>query len=393
MRNLFKKLFYHWAYLDFTGTNKKEDTYFYRFSQEIGQSNLRMMRNMSTFMLIISLFVIASTFTYFAETSLRKIYIVIILLELVLLCVIQWLLQKEFPARICTVLTAAHLFHMLLLGGYIGVFYCQKETALVFLVVLTISSMIYSLPTMLTMGITTICTIATVIASYYFKESYWFESDVLNGIAVLIFSFMFGWRINCIRAEEAFARANVLRLNNELKKISITDPLTGLRNHRSFQDSYYEMFHRARAQALPLGVIMMDLDHFKSFNDHYGHVAGDDCLSSVGSAIAASVPKEAVVCRYGGEEFIVLLNEKLCYQGEAIGEAIRTTVAALGIPHTFTGLEAQVVTLSLGMYVGTPSNNEQPMNFVERADKAMYQSKEHGRNRLTVVYEDSMDTT
>lgn len=217
MKNKFKKLFYGWAYLDCTGTNKKEDTYFYRFSREIGQNNLRMMQSMSNFMLIISLFVIASTFTYFGEESLRKIYIVIVFLELVLLTVIRRFLQKDVSTKVCTALTTAHLFHMLIIGGYIGVFYCREETAIIFVVVLTISSMIFTLPTMLTVSIATICTFATIVASYYVKERYWFESDVLNGVAVLIFSFMFGWRVNRIRANEAFAQANVLRLNKELK--------------------------------------------------------------------------------------------------------------------------------------------------------------------------------
>ncbi|MEG1801694.1 MAG: diguanylate cyclase, partial [Oscillospiraceae bacterium] len=172
----------------------------------------------------------------------------------------------------------------------------------------------------------------------------------------------------------------------ELKKISITDQLTGLYNHRSFQENYYEMYRKASSGGLPMGVIMMDLDKFKFFNDRYGHVAGDDCLRRVASAIAASVPEGAIVCRYGGEEFIALLNEDLCYKAADIGEDIRRAVAALKIPHVCATLETKVVTLSLGAYVGVPGKNEQPMSFVERADTAMYQSKEAGRNRLTVTF-------
>ncbi|MEG0429730.1 MAG: diguanylate cyclase, partial [Hydrogenoanaerobacterium sp.] len=265
-------------------------------------------------------------------------------------------------------------------------FYCKNETALLFAVVLTISSMIFTLPTMLTMSVSTLCTVLVIVASYYVKDSYWFESDTLNGISVLLFSFMFGWQVNEIRAEEAFARADSQRLNGELKKISITDPLTGLYNHRSFQDNYYEMFRRASTGGLPMGVIMMDLDKFKSFNDKYGHVAGDDCLRRVAAAIAASVPAGVIVCRYGGEEFIALLNEELCYKAADIGEDIRRAVAALKIPHICVSLEAKVVTLSLGAYVGVTVKNEEPMSFVDRADKAMYQSKVAGRNRLTVTF-------
>ncbi|MEF9853978.1 MAG: hypothetical protein RR787_08375, partial [Hydrogenoanaerobacterium sp.] len=153
MKEKLKKLFYRLAYLDLTGDCKKEDTYFYRFAHEIGQSNLRTMQSMSVFMLIISIFVIASSFTYFGEKYLLRIYIPIAILEIALLFLIHWLLQKDFSSKACTVLTTAHLLHMLIISGYIGVFYCKDETALLFAVVLTISSMIFTLPTMITMSI------------------------------------------------------------------------------------------------------------------------------------------------------------------------------------------------------------------------------------------------
>ncbi|MEG2639832.1 MAG: diguanylate cyclase, partial [Clostridiales bacterium] len=237
--------------------------------------------------------------TYFGAKYLFKIYIPVSILEIALLFLIQWLLKKDFSPKVCTVATSLHLLHMLAISGYISVFYCQNETALLFVVVLTISSMIFTLPTMITMSISTFCTAWVIIASYFVKDSYWFESDTLNGISVLLFSFMFGWRINRIRSEEAFARADAQRLNGELKKMSITDQLTGLYNHRSFQENYYEMYRRASTEGLPLGVIMMDLDKFKTFNDKYGHVSGDDCLHRVAGAIAASAPPGAIVCRYG----------------------------------------------------------------------------------------------
>lgn len=272
MRQRLEKLFYRWAYLDILGTCKKEDTYFYRFSQQIGRSNLLMMRSMSIFMLIISLFVIASTFTYLETESLRRVYVPIVIFEIALLCLIQMLSKKTFSSKTYTIFTALHLFHMLTIGSYIGVVYCYNETALIFVVVLTISSVIFTLPTMVSMGVATVSTIIMIIASYYIKERYWFESDTLNGISVLFFSVLFGFKINEIRA------------------------------------------------------------------------------------------------------------------AEDIGEKIRSAVMALGIPHVYSALGTNVVTLSLGAYVGVPMKDEQPMDFVEQADKAMYQSKEEGRNRLTVMF-------
>ncbi|MEG1084660.1 MAG: diguanylate cyclase [Hydrogenoanaerobacterium sp.] len=386
MKEKLKKLFYRLTYLDLKGTCKKEDTYFYRFSREIGRGNLRTMQSMSVFMLIISIFIIAFSFTAFGAVNLRKVYSLIIIIEIALLGLTRWAVKKDISDRACTVLATAYLLHMLFISGYIGVYYCKNETALFFAVVLTISSIVFTLPPILNMSVSTLCTAIVIMASYYVKDNYWFESDALNGVSVLLFSFMFGWQVNRVRAEEAFARADVQRLNGELKKISITDQLTGLYNHRSFQENYYEMYRRASTEGLPLGVIMMDLDKFKTFNDRYGHVSGDDCLHRVAGAIAASAPPGAIVCRYGGEEFIALLNEDLCYKAADIGENIRRAVVALEIPHVHAGSKLNVVTLSLGAYVGVPSKNEPPMDFVAQADKAMYQSKEAGRNRSTVTF-------
>lgn len=388
LNSKFKKLFFRLVYLDFSGNCIKEDSYFFRFSKKIGQSNLLMMRSMSAFMLVIGLFVIASTFTYFGESNLRRVYIPIILFEIGMLVLLRCLVRKEFSARLSHTLTALHLFHMLAFAGYISIVYCRNETAILFMVVLTISSMIYTLPTLLSMSISAFCTAAVIVSSYFYKDAYWFESDTLNGISVLIFSIMFGWRINRIRMEEAFARADAMHLNEELTKISITDPLTGLNNHRSFQDCYYEMYRRASTLRLPFGVIMMDLDKFKAYNDNYGHVAGDDCLKRVAAAIAGATPNGAIACRYGGEEFVVLLNESICMETATVGEEIHHAVAALKIPHAYTELQTDVVTLSLGAYVGIPTQSDPPMSFVERADQAMYQSKAQGRNRLTVSFED-----
>ncbi|MEG1699518.1 MAG: GGDEF domain-containing protein, partial [Oscillospiraceae bacterium] len=367
MKEKLKKLFYRLTYLDLKGTCKKEDTYFYRFSGEIGKSNLRTMQSMSVFMLIISIFIIAFSFTSFGAANLRKIYSLIIIIEIALLWLTRWAVKKNISDAACTVLATAYLLHMLLVSGYISVYYCKDETALFFAVVLTISSIVFTLPPILNMSVSTLCTAIVIMASYYVKNNYWFESDALNGVSVLLFSFMFGWQVNRVRAEEAFARADVQRLNGELKKISITDQLTGLYNHRSFQDNYYEMFRKASNGGIPMGVIMMDLDKFKFFNDRYGHVAGDDCLRRVATAIAASVPKGVIVCRYGGEEFVALLNEDLCYKAADIAEEIRNAVVALKIPHICASLETNVVTLSLGAYVGVPSKSKQPMSFVERA--------------------------
>lgn len=134
-----------------------------------------------------------------------------------------------------------------------------------------------------------------------------------------------------------------------------------------------------------IGFIMMDLDNFKDYNDNYGHVAGDECLSIVAKTFSKNANEDITVYRYGGEEFIALLSDSVCDNTWEIAENLRKGVENQAIPHAFSNA-GNIVTVSLGIYVGKPAGHDRPMSFVERADKAMYHSKQTGRNRCTIEY-------
>ncbi len=163
---------------------------------------------------------------------------------------------------------------------------------------------------------------------------------------------------------------------------SITDSLTGLANRRYFDDAMNAEFHRLKRSGAPLSMIMLDVDHFKLFNDTYGHLAGDECLKQISKALKAIVSRMPdIVARFGGEEFVVILPETEHKGAASVAERIRTAVEALGIPHS--GSEASAcVTVSLGVVTALSSRCTGPAQIVMMADEAMYRAKQEGRNRV-----------
>jgi len=202
------------------------------------------------------------------------------------------------------------------------------------------------------------------------------------------------------------ARVNVhLQLKAQsdlLRNLTILDPLTGIHNRRALDERLVMEWRRAQRNHHPLALLMIDIDHFKGYNDHYGHIQGDDCLQQVAEAIAGLVKRAGdLVARYGGEEFAVLLAETSQEEALTLAERIRATVEALSIPHAASST-GPVVSLSIGVAVCTPlppkgeelapwapaDNPEQESgihlakDLFDQADKALYAAKLAGRNRV-----------
>jgi diguanylate cyclase (GGDEF)-like protein len=160
------------------------------------------------------------------------------------------------------------------------------------------------------------------------------------------------------------------------------DGLTGLANRRTFDDMLDREWRRLARVAQPLSVIMMDVDHFKQFNDTYGHADGDVCLQQVAKAAAGALQRPAdMVARYGGEEFVALLPDTTLAGGIAVAEAIRVAIADLRIPHAGSKA-APHVTLSLGVASTVPQPEGSPKPLLETADERLYAAKAAGRNQV-----------
>jgi diguanylate cyclase (GGDEF)-like protein len=168
--------------------------------------------------------------------------------------------------------------------------------------------------------------------------------------------------------------------NQRLEQLSVTDPLTGLANRRRLDEALDAEWHRARRQTAPIALAMVDIDHFKLYNDHYGHTAGDHCLQQVAACLAAGIRATDLAARYGGEEFLIVMPDTDLNTATRIARRLCTTVAQLAEPHPLT--THRIVTISIGVTAATPTPHDDPTTLVELADMALYRAKEGGRNRV-----------
>lgn len=173
-----------------------------------------------------------------------------------------------------------------------------------------------------------------------------------------------------------------VRLRQSLRELSIRDPLTGLHNRRFAEEVLEKEFARARRSGVPFSVLMMDVDHFKRFNDSHGHEAGDRVLKEVGQLIASEFREGDVGCRFGGEEFLVLLHETDATEAFERAEHFRKALKAAPVVHAGTMLGP--VTISIGV-AEAPRDGANPLTVVAAADAALYRAKAAGRDRVVVT--------
>lgn len=178
----------------------------------------------------------------------------------------------------------------------------------------------------------------------------------------------------------------IVNLNQKLKSLSITDGLTGVSNRRQFDYMLDSEFKRAKRTSQPLSLLMVDVDNFKGFNDHYGHLAGDKCLKRLAKVLRSCAKRNGeLVARYGGEEFMVILPATEQILAMEMGEKIRKSVAELNMPHTTS--KYGVVTVSVGLFTCVPTDEMNVASFIKNSDTALYCAKDSGRNRTEVYNE------
>ena len=175
----------------------------------------------------------------------------------------------------------------------------------------------------------------------------------------------------------------LMSTNLELHRLSRNDPLTRVPNRRSFEEAFAVAWSSCARQHLPISIMMIDIDHFKSVNDRYGHAAGDATLVEVSAAIQSEVRRrDDLVARYGGEEFIVMLLGLLESEAAAMAENIRTTASECRVQLPGEDTSAPNVTVSIGVATMVPTQQDRSGDLIERADKALYAAKHAGRNRV-----------
>lgn len=201
-------------------------------------------------------------------------------------------------------------------------------------------------------------------------------------------------RVDKLQQEIAMRRAAEERLHEslmelerakkQLEQLATIDSLTGIPNRRSIDDTMQREWLKAMRNSEPLALMMIDIDHFKNYNDYYGHQAGDVCLKQVAHAIRASLRRSTdYVGRYGGEEFVVLLTNSDWEKAKKMAEKIFETVRHLNLPH-LASPTAEIVTISAGINVAIPIPKLSIETLIHQADEALYQAKHNGRNQFVL---------
>lgn len=178
------------------------------------------------------------------------------------------------------------------------------------------------------------------------------------------------------------SRIALQAMNETLRALSYQDGLTGIYNRRYFDESLAKEYKLASREQTEISLILCDIDHFKGFNDTYGHQEGDSCLQKVARALNDCIKRPTdLMARYGGEEFVFVLPNTSTEGALIIAEKIREAILDLEIPNTASQTH-QYVSLSLGVATARPDNDSKPEKLIQLADEALYSSKETGRNKV-----------
>jgi diguanylate cyclase (GGDEF)-like protein len=191
-------------------------------------------------------------------------------------------------------------------------------------------------------------------------------------------------RVFLLQASDQINRAELVARNRGLLLETHTDGLTGVANRRCFDEVLAEAWRIAQEQAEPVGIIMIDIDHFKLFNDCYGHSGGDDCLRMVAAAARREARTSDLFARYGGEEFIVILPGAGMGTVFTIAERMRLAIEGMRLKHAGCG-ENGIVTASFGVASMVPGAGDGPAALLEAADSRLYAAKRAGRNLVTAA--------
>jgi diguanylate cyclase (GGDEF)-like protein len=191
-------------------------------------------------------------------------------------------------------------------------------------------------------------------------------------------------QLKCLRGDSSCEFLNeIIQLRSQVKKLTDevrTDALTALFNFRFFSETIELEMERTRRGAQPLAMILLDVDHFKMFNDNWGHELGNRALIHIASLIKMALRKLDIACRFGGEEFVVLLPNTEIHQAVHVAERLRLMIAAT--PIKFDDVQSASITVSVGVdqFLNTTGDNSEA--FIQRVDAWLYSAKHTGRNKV-----------
>ncbi|QKJ86530.1 Diguanylate cyclase [Paramixta manurensis] len=239
-----------------------------------------------------------------------------------------------------------------------------------------------------------------VVVAGYDKQQIWrtWGADAFTfamlSVVLLLLLFLFGFivlrhiHLNLKNQFELTAvRDQLTAMNRTLQSLALIDGLTGLANRRQFDLWLQRSIERSSRQQTPLSLLMIDVDTFKNYNDHYGHQAGDHCLKQVAACLQQHQRQpDDLVARYGGEEFAIVLPNTHAADALLLAQQMVRDVAGLGIPHEKSSVAEKVVTISIGVHTTIAGRDSAAQDqLIAEADKALYQAKNSGKNQAVAL--------
>jgi diguanylate cyclase (GGDEF)-like protein len=188
-------------------------------------------------------------------------------------------------------------------------------------------------------------------------------------------------RLATVLAEQVALALGNLKLRESLRNQSICDPLTGLFNRRYMEESLEREFSRANRSKTSVAIIMMDIDHFKKFNDTFGHQAGDALLRTLGEQLKRGTRGQDIACRYGGEEFVLVLTDSSLSGAMQRAEILRNQVKQLSVEYAGQLLGAVSVSMGVALF---PDHGTKLSDVLRASDQALYAAKREGRDRVSM---------
>jgi diguanylate cyclase (GGDEF)-like protein len=260
------------------------------------------------------------------------------------------------------------------------------------LVIIAVGNLTLGLPTRLSLAASLIAMLTFPVALLFIKSTpyllefvtyYVTVTLIFSGISVLAEHQSYMSFLQSILIEHQ--NCEVQRLNDELGTLARQDPLSGLANRRAFDENLAVEWNRAHRQHTDIALLMIDVDHFKLYNDTYGHPAGDSCLARVAAVLAGNMRRPGdMAARYGGEEFALLLPGTDGQGASEVAQRLLAQIDALALPHASSPTAAHV-TISIGIAAGIPPSEKDATQLIDDADAALYQAKRSGRHRYSSV--------
>jgi diguanylate cyclase (GGDEF)-like protein len=286
---------------------------------------------------------------------------------------------------------AAFILILLPFGIYAEVYCKQNEYAVNFMTLLACFQLIFLINSLYKLLLDALIVLIFSVFAMLLKPYEIWRVDVMNAVIAVLAGATLSWFISYTQIKAMLTANRLSKDRDRFREESVRDELTGLSNRREYQNAVRFYISASQHVHQTVCAIMLDVDFFKNYNDHYGHQKGDEVLRAIGGVLKQLILEEKVfAARVGGEEFIVLWTENRIAEAERVAIKLLNMIIALAIPHERSPA-APYVTASLGLYVLRGGSDNTAEDLYREADGALYEAKARGRN--CILLRDSADKT